>query len=72
MSYSTREGDRKSVVLHGYYFEMDWGLQHDRDADMFYTQCYDMYDANDIARSGDVRLQIQGQDTYCIFQYNYE
>ena len=72
MTYSTREGDRVSAEIFGYYFEMDWGIEHGREPSMFYTQCYDMYDAYDVARKGNVRLQLKDEETYCIFEYDYE
>ena len=72
MTYTTREGRRESAQLFGYYFEMDWGIEHGREPSMSYVQCWDTYDAYDVARKGNVRLQLIGQETYCIFEYDYQ
>ena len=57
--------------VYGYYFEADWGPEHQRVESLIYTQLWDMWDAFDVSMNGSVSVKPDGVDTPCEFQYNY-
>ena len=72
VTYYTREGQLKTVNdVFGYYFEGDWGLEHNRVQSLIYSQLWDMWDAFDISMNGTVTVKPDDVTRPCEFQYNY-
>ena len=57
--------------MHGYYFELDWGIQHDRIPSLMYIQMYDPYDVIDLAPKGHVTVIAIGSFHACAFTYDF-
>ena len=57
--------------VYGYYFEMDWGLEHGRVTSLIYSQLWDMWDAFDVSMNGTVTVLAEAADKPCEFHYDY-
>ncbi|XP_045206607.2 uncharacterized protein LOC123558822 [Mercenaria mercenaria] len=64
-------GHRVVSQVHGYYFELDWGIQHDRIPSLMYIQMYDPYDIMELAQKGYVKVTADGGYHTCAFKYDF-
>ncbi|XP_045196918.2 uncharacterized protein LOC123551787 [Mercenaria mercenaria] len=64
-------GHRVVSQVYGYYFELDWGIQHDRVPSLMYIQMYDPYNVVELAQKGYVRVTADGGYHACAFKYDF-
>jgi hypothetical protein len=65
-------GKRRVDKLQGYYFETDWGLQHNRLPSLSYIQMYDFPNVlTDLDPKGWVSVKVTGAYNKCVFVYDY-
>jgi O-glycosyl hydrolase len=57
--------------VHGYYFELDWGIQHQRVPSLMYIQTYDPYDVQQLASKGYVKVTADTGYHACAFVYDF-
>lgn len=66
-------GKRRVDRLYGYYFETDWGPQHNRLPSLVYIQMYDLPNVLvDLDPKGWVSVKVDGSFNECIFEYDFE
>lgn len=64
-------GKREVSQVYGYYFELDWGVEHQRVPSLVYIQMYDPYNIVDLAEKGYVKVTANSGLHACIFEYDY-
>ena len=65
-------GKRQISNLFGYYFELDWGLRHQRLPSLQYTQLYDPPNViTDLDRKGWVSVKADGATNDCVFEFDF-
>ena len=65
------DGKRHISNVYGYYFELDWGIQHQRVPSLEYIQLYDAYDITDLRSYGWVNVSVGGGYHSCSFTYDF-
>ncbi|ESO89240.1 hypothetical protein LOTGIDRAFT_154331 [Lottia gigantea] len=72
VNYPTRNGKRQETELYGYYYETDYGVQHDRVPSLQYVQLFDVPDVyTNLAMKGYVEVLATGSYNKCVFVYDY-
>lgn len=69
VSYVKYDGQSGSVLLSGYYFELDYGEKHHLVKGLEYTQLYDIPDLKDLKRNGTIAVTIPNTAQQCSFDY---
>ena len=65
-------GKRQISSLYGYYFELDWGLRHQRLPSLQYTQLYDPPNVlADLDSKGWVSVKASGATDECVFEFDF-
>lgn len=64
-------GHRVQSQVYGYYFELDWGIQHHRVPSLMYIQMYDPYDVMELAPKGHVKVVAKDSFHACVFSYDF-
>lgn len=72
VSYLKFDDKPESVLLSGYYFELDYGEKNHLDKRLEYTQLYDIPNLRDLKRIGTITITIPNTDQICNFQYQLE
>lgn len=71
MEWPKADGQQIKSKVYGYYFELDWGIQHGRVPSLMYIQMYDPYNVVDLAEKGHVRIMADGSYHACAFTYDF-
>ena len=72
VNYTLYDNTHKSISLFGYYFELDYGLQHGLVDSLIYIQLYDIPDLRDLKRKGEIRVaRTDGTGEPCVFNYTF-
>ena len=63
-------GENKSISLYGYYYELDYGIQHGLVDSLVYIQLYDIPELRDLKRNGTIGVaRTDGTGEGCYFNY---
>ncbi|KAH3727093.1 hypothetical protein DPMN_053019 [Dreissena polymorpha] len=71
IDWPNANGQRTKSNVYGYYFELDWGSQHQRVPSLMYVQTFDPYDVTKLAPRGVVRVQAGNSYHACVFEYDF-
>lgn len=69
MNYATPEGNETVSDVHGYYFELDYGKQHDLIDFLEYVQLFDIPGMRTMNRKGSITVKATGASGSCTFNY---
>ncbi|XP_041350900.1 uncharacterized protein LOC121369889 [Gigantopelta aegis] len=72
IDWPKKDGTRRQDDVYGYYFEMDWGIQHNRVPSLVYVMLYDIPNMNvDLEPKGYVMVTLKDGGHPCVYVYDY-